>query len=128
MKCLRGADSEVVDFCFLDEDYTKLAFAQRDRNIEFHAAYGKHYKLRVPKMPRHMIYNQHACDLLVACSGNELYRISLDEGKFVNPFKTEIPNINKIGYNPKLDLILAAGDNGITEIWDQQNLKMIGQK
>lgn len=49
MKCLRGTDSEVVDFCYLDEDYKKLAFALIDRNIEFHAAYGKHYKTRVPK-------------------------------------------------------------------------------
>ena len=59
MKCLRGADSEIVDFTFLDSDYTKIAFCSIDRNIEFHAAYGKHYKTRVPKAPRHMIFNEH---------------------------------------------------------------------
>jgi len=49
LKCLRGTDSEIVDFVFLDEDYTKIVFASMDRNLEFHAAYGKHYKTRVPK-------------------------------------------------------------------------------
>ena len=49
LKCLRGTDSEIVDFVFLDEYYTKIVFASMDRNLEFHAAYGKHYKTRVPK-------------------------------------------------------------------------------
>lgn len=37
MKCLRGLDSEVVKFTILDDDYSKVAFAQADRHIEFHA-------------------------------------------------------------------------------------------
>ena len=37
MKCQRGLDSEIVKFHVLNEDYTKIAFAQIDRNIEFHA-------------------------------------------------------------------------------------------
>ena len=128
LKCLRGCDSEIIDFCYLDSDYKKLAFAQMDRNIEFHAAYGKHYKTRVPKMPRHIIYNQHACDLIVGCSGNEVYRMSLDEGKFLNPFVTDIPNVNKVLYNPSLDLVLVGGENGLVETWDYQNLRRLGTK
>lgn len=128
LKCLRGVDSEVVDFCIIDEDYSKIVFACIDRNLEFHAAYGKHYKTRVPKQPRHLIYNPHACGLLVACTGNELFRISLDEGKFLNPFVTSIPNINKVAHNKRLDIILVAGDQGITEVWDNQNLKKIASK
>jgi len=100
MKCLRGADSEIVDFTFLDSDYTKIAFCSIDRNIEFHAAYGKHYKTRVPKAPRHMIFNEHGCDLLIAGTGNNIFRLNLDEGKFLNSFESDIPNINKLAYNP----------------------------
>ena len=44
--------------------------------------------------------------------------MSLDEGKFLNPFVTDIPNLNKVAYNSFLDLILVAGDNGLAEIWD----------
>jgi len=36
-KCQRGLDSEVVKFCFLSENYSKLALACADRNIELHA-------------------------------------------------------------------------------------------
>ncbi len=52
MKCQRGLDSEVVKFNILNSDYTKIAFACVDRNIELHAQYGRHYKTRIPKMPR----------------------------------------------------------------------------
>ena len=36
IKFERGIDSEVIKFCTLAEDYSKLAFACVDRNIEFH--------------------------------------------------------------------------------------------
>ena len=49
MKCSRGLDSEIVKFCLLGEDYKKIAMVCEDRNIELHAQYGKHFKLRVPK-------------------------------------------------------------------------------
>lgn len=31
-------------------------------------------------MPRDIVYQPHTCDLLVAATGNEIYRLSLDEG------------------------------------------------
>lgn len=40
MKCLRGLDSQVIDFEILGDDYTKLVFACADRALEFHAQYG----------------------------------------------------------------------------------------
>jgi ribosome biogenesis protein ENP2 len=46
LKCMRGFDSEIVDFTVLENDYKKLALASMDRNIELHAQYGKHFKIR----------------------------------------------------------------------------------
>ena len=46
LKCKRGFDSEVVDFVTLDEDYRKVAAVSVDRNVELHAQYGKHFKIR----------------------------------------------------------------------------------
>ncbi len=43
MKCMRGLDSEVVDFEILGEGYEKLVFACKDRNLEFHAQYGSFF-------------------------------------------------------------------------------------
>ena len=128
MKCLRGVDSEVVNFCYLDEDYRKIAFACWDRNIEIHAQYGKHYKIRVPKTPRDLIFNQFTCDLLISASSNDIFRLSLDEGKFLQSFSTKIENVNKLQHNKSLDLLLAAGDKGVVEFWDYQNLKKTGLK
>lgn len=56
MKCERGLDSEVVQFQILSPDYSKLAFLCADRNIELHAQYGKHFKIRIPKFGRDMLY------------------------------------------------------------------------
>jgi len=37
MKCMRGLDAEVVKFCILSDDYSKIALAHNDRSIELHA-------------------------------------------------------------------------------------------
>jgi len=52
---MRGLDAEVIKFCILSDDYSKIAMANHDRSIEFHAQYGRHYKLRVPHFPRDMV-------------------------------------------------------------------------
>lgn len=124
-KCLRGVDSEVVKFVVLGEDYTKLAFACVDRNIEFHAQYGKHFKVRVPKHPRDMVYNPHSCDLLVGGYSNEIYRFSLDDGSFLTPFASLSKEINALHYNPYLNLVMTGGLEGITEIWDYRIRKQV---
>lgn len=78
LKCLRGIDCEAVRFCILTDDYSKIAVAELDRNIEFHAQYGTHFKTRVPYCPRDMTYNPFNCNLLVSASANEIYRITLE--------------------------------------------------
>ena len=35
-------------------------------------------------------------ELLIACSGSELYRLSLDEGRFLSPYATALPEVNSI--------------------------------
>lgn len=37
LKCLRGLDSEIIDFEILSDDYKKLAMICEDRNIEIHS-------------------------------------------------------------------------------------------
>jgi len=34
---MRGLDAEVVKFCILSDDYSKIALAHNDRSIELHA-------------------------------------------------------------------------------------------
>jgi ribosome biogenesis protein ENP2 len=53
-----------------------------DRNIEFHAQYGHHFKIRTPKVGRDLCYIKNTADLVVASTGNQLFRLNLEEGRF----------------------------------------------
>jgi ribosome biogenesis protein ENP2 len=57
---------------------------------------GKHAKLRVPKFGRELGYYPANSELLVACAGSELYRLSLEEGRFLSPYTTAMNDINSI--------------------------------
>ena len=70
----------------LSEDYAKVAFACVDRSIVFHAQYGMHYKTRIPRCPRNIIFNPFIGDLIISASSDQIYRMSLEEGIFLSPF------------------------------------------
>lgn len=67
---MRGLNSEVVKFRILSDDYSKIAMAQVDRTIEFHAQYGAHYKTRIPHYPRDLAYNPINANICVSASAN----------------------------------------------------------
>ena len=125
LKCMRGIDSEVVKFNILENDYTKLAFTCADRTIEFHAQYGKHYKTRIPKFPRDMVYNAMNCDLIIASSCSELHRINLEEGRFLNPLQSASDTINTLVYNKHLNMVMNGGSDGLLELWDYRQREKI---
>lgn len=118
LKCERGLDDEVVAMKVLSPDYKKVVMACTDRHIELHAQYGRHFKIRVPKMPRCLEYNPHNCDLLVGCSDSEVFRLNLEEGKFASSMKTSSEGINKLLYHPNLDLLFTGGSEGVLDVFD----------
>jgi len=65
-----------------------------DRNIELHAQYGRHYKTRIPKIGRDMVYLPATCDLVTVGAGNEIYRLNLEQGRFLGPLESSSPEIN----------------------------------
>jgi ribosome biogenesis protein ENP2 len=118
LKCERGIDSEIIKLKMLSDDYKKVAMACVDRHIEVHAQYGRHYKVRIPKMPRDMDYNPFTCDLFVSGSDEEIYRLNLEEGKFMSSLKCTTPEINKILFHPGLDLLFAGSAGGLLNAFD----------
>ncbi|KAM3144726.1 hypothetical protein pb186bvf_003035 [Paramecium bursaria] len=104
LKCSRGLDSEIVKFCVLDDDYKKIACACEDRNIEFHAQYGKHYKTRVPKQPIDMVYNKFTCDLYIGSSST--FKLNLEEGAFKETLDIEGQSLH---INQDLQLLFVGG-------------------
>lgn len=92
----------------LSPGYEKLVFLQADRNLSFHAPYGTHYSVRIPKFGRHMIYNWGNCDLYISSVSDEIYRMNLEAGQFKEPFKLSFEGCNAMHTNP-VHQLLAAG-------------------
>ena len=65
MKFDRHTDCETLTFQILSDDYRKLALLQADRSIELHTAQGLHFRTRIPRFGRDLVYHPHTCDLLV---------------------------------------------------------------
>lgn len=81
----------------LTEDYSKAAFLCADRSVCLHARFGSYYKLRVPRFGRDIAYAPFTAELLVAGSAPEVYRINLEEGRFMLPLPSRSPAINATG-------------------------------
>ena len=111
-------DSEITSLLSLSEDYGKFAAGCRDRGIELHAPYGKHFKTRVPKNIMQLAYDPFSCDLVVAASGPEIYRLNLEEGVFVSPFLSSNESVHSVSFSPSLEVLLAGGDKGVVEVFD----------
>jgi len=119
MKHLRGLNAEVVDFMFLSDDYRKLVFLMDDRNVEFHAQYGFHHRLRVPKPSRSIAYDAESCNLLVGGSSNDVVRIDLEVGVFHAPVALQrLEEVNQVIVNPAMPVMTCCGDKGLIESYD----------
>lgn len=122
LKFDRHTDCENVDFLVLSNDWTKSIHLQNDRSIEFHTKGGIHYRSRIPKFGRSMAYNASNCDLLVGASGNELYRLNLDKGRFLNPYVLDTTGgVNSVDINPVHGLVTAGLEDGTVEFWDPRS-------
>ncbi|QPG72923.1 hypothetical protein FOA43_000227 [Brettanomyces nanus] len=119
IKFSRHTDAENVDFAILSDDWTKSIHLQNDRSLEFQVNGGRYYKTRIPKFGRCLRYNDVSCDLYVGASGNEIYRLNLEQGRFMRPFEVENDTgVNSIDINSVHGLIGAGLEDGTVEFWD----------
>ena len=65
-----------------------------DRTIEFHAQYGYHFKTRIPKVGRDFIFQPLTAELYMCGSSQYIFRLSLDEGRFMKPIVTNVSALN----------------------------------
>lgn len=126
LKFERGLDSDVVNFQFLGEDYGKIVFLQCDRYIELHSQFGRYYRLRIPKYGRDMAYHFPSCDLYVGGIGSEVYRINLEQGRFLSPLTTKAPDTNCCEINPAHGLLACGTSVGTVECFDPRVRKAVG--
>ncbi|XP_070556214.1 nucleolar protein 10-like [Ptychodera flava] len=126
MKFERCFDSEVVKFHLLSDDYSKIVFLQADRHVEFHAKYGRYYRLRIPKCGRDLAYHQASCDMYFVGASSEIYRLNLEQGRFLNPLLTEATAFNVCAFNPIHYLFAAGSVEGRVECWDPRTRNRVG--
>ena len=126
MKCVRRLDHEIIQSEFLSEDYRKLAMLCADRTIEFHAQYGKHHIVRIPKFGRSMKYDRATCMLYTASSSDSIYRLDLEEGVFLAPLVSNVDE-DKVTHTSMalaplgLPLLIGGMDNGVVQCWDTRD-------
>lgn len=118
LKFERHTDAENVDFCILSDDWTKSVHLQNDRSIQFQNKGGLHYTTRIPKFGRSLAYNKVNCDLYVGASSNELYRLNLEQGRFLNPFKLDTEGVNHVAISDVNGLLSVSMETNVVEFWD----------
>ena len=118
LKVERGIDAEVLQMQVLSDDYSKLALLCDDRNIELHAQYGRHFKIRIPKFGRDMVYNPHTADIVAVGATNEIYRLSLNLGRFQSPFVSDSEELTCVTYSGQLELLATGSIDSRVEFWD----------
>ncbi|OBZ90728.1 Ribosome biogenesis protein enp2 [Choanephora cucurbitarum] len=127
MKFERHTDAETINFEILSDDWTKQALLQNDRSVELHAQGGIHYRTRIPKFGRDLAYHFPSCDLLLSASGSEVYRLNLDQGRFLNPIQTDAEEgINCVEINPAHQLFGMGTASGTVELWDPRSKSRVG--
>lgn len=127
LKFDRHTDAENVDFCIISDDWTKSVHLQNDRTVEFHAQGGIHSRSRIPRFGRTLAYNRSNCDLYVGAAGNEVYRLNLDQGRFLAPFALGSEGVNAMDINPGHGLLGFGTDAGVVEFWDPRSRTNVGQ-
>lgn len=104
-----------------------MVFLQCDRYIEFHAAYGRYYRLRIPKYGRDMKYHFPSCDLFVVGASTDVYRLNLERGQFQVSYNTSASSINKCEINNVHGLLFCGTQDGTVEAWDPRTKTLVGK-
>ncbi len=99
---------------------------QSDRTVEFHSHYGAHYSVRIPKFGRDLKYHFPSCDLMAVGGSNQVWRINLEQGRFLSALETNLPEINAMAINPAHQLLGFGGIDGMLELWDHRQHKNVG--
>jgi ribosome biogenesis protein ENP2 len=118
LKFIRQFDAAPVDLLVLADDWRKLAILRNDRFVELHAQSGLYEKVRIPHAGRAMAYHPSHCDLFIAAAGSRVYRLNLDEGRFLPPLPTVSESNETIQLNQDFNLIGVGGDAGLYEVFD----------
>ena len=109
----------------LSSDWTKTLHLQRDRSISLHTQMGLHHSVRLPTYGRSLAYHSPSAEALVGCTGPEVFRLNLEEGRYMQPIRIQtddIEGVNVVDVNPRHGLLSFGLDgSGVVEFWDPRS-------
>jgi ribosome biogenesis protein ENP2 len=74
--------------------------------------------LRLPKAPRSVTYYAPNADVIAVGSSSDVYRMSLETGRFLAPLPSGSPGLNVARVCPAHGLLAAGGEDGALECFD----------
>ncbi|KAJ3088416.1 Nucleolar protein 10, partial [Quaeritorhiza haematococci] len=75
---------------------------------------------------RDISYHYPTCDLLVTGASNEVWRLNLEQGRFLNSLPTSMSGVNVCDINPAHQLWGFGGEDGRLEFWHPYNRTKVG--
>lgn len=126
MKFERCVDNEVVAMTMLSEDYSKFVLLETNRKLEFHVQHGHYYSTRIPTFGRDMTYHYPSCDLYIAASGSDIYRLNLEQGMFLSSLTTVGSGSNAISLCKEHQLLAVGTEAGRIECFDPRSRSRVG--
>lgn len=127
MKFERHTDCENVAFEILTDDWQKSLHLQSDRSVEVHSQYGCHYKTRIPKFGRDIKYHFPTCDAYISAASPEIYRLNLEQGRFLSPLVTASPSLTSLSLSSAHGLLACGGDDAMVEFWNPNERKKLAR-
>lgn len=106
---------------------------QTDRTLDLHTQTASLYRVRIPKHGRALAYHFPSCDAICGGAGSELWRLNLEQGRFLAPFQLadEVLGVNAIDINPVHGLISLGTETesgqGTVEFWDHRARSRAGR-
>uniref|UniRef100_A0A2P2KSM1 Nucleolar protein 10 n=1 Tax=Rhizophora mucronata TaxID=61149 RepID=A0A2P2KSM1_RHIMU len=79
------------------------------------------------RMGRDMAYDCWSCDLLCAASSADLYRINLEQGRFLSSLSTQSPALNIVCRSKLHGLVACGGEDGAVECFDMRIRSSVGR-
>ncbi|KAI9376578.1 WD40-repeat-containing domain protein [Aspergillus egyptiacus] len=92
----RHTDALNTTFQLLSSDYSKSIHLQSDRSLEFHTPSGCHYRTRLPRYGRDLVYDRVSTEALVPAVGvnadgmGEVFRLNLELGRYMRSYEVDV--------------------------------------
>jgi ribosome biogenesis protein ENP2 len=130
----RHTDALNETFILLSSDYGKSLHLQSDRSLEFHTPGGCHYKTRIPRYGRGLVYDRRSAEVLVPAVGvneegsGEVFRLNLEQGRFMKGYQVDVGNDDRgrFGAGSQQGSVNAGSVNAAAVAEDSHNLLAFG--